>query len=149
MASLNLCQFIGNLGDDPTLRYTPSGEAVANLSIAVSEKWKDKSSGEQREATEWVKVSFFGRLAEVCGEYLKKGASVYVSGSMRTRKYEKDGSDRYITEIRGQSLQMIGGKRDSGQSEAQPARQSRPAAAGAAPSKAASGFDDMDDDIPF
>src|SRR3972149_5791681 len=101
MASLNRCTFIGNLGADPETRYMPSGEAVTNIRIACSEKWKDKASGEMKEHTEWVRISFFGRLAEVAGEYLKKGSQVYVEGQMRTRKWQdKEGQDRYSTEIR-------------------------------------------------
>jgi len=155
MASVNKVILIGRLGDDPDMRYLPSGDAVANLSMATSEKYKDKA-GEMQEATEWHRVAFFGKTAEICGQYLKKGAMVYVEGSLRTRKWQdKDGNDRYTTEIRGDRMQMLGGKRegeDSGRASAPASR------ASAAPSKSApaerrpaggGGFDDMDDDIPF
>ena len=110
MSSVNKAIILGNLGNDPEMRYLPSGEAVANLSIATTETWKDKS-GQKQESTEWHKVSFFGKTAEVCGQYLKKGSSVYVEGSIKTRKWtDKDGIDRYSTEIRGDKMQMLGGK---------------------------------------
>lgn len=110
MASVNRVILIGNLGRDPELRYLPDGSAVANLSIATTDKYKDKS-GNPQELTEWHRVAFFGRTAEVAGEYLAKGAPVYVEGSLRTRKYtDKDGVERYVTEIRGDRLQMLGGK---------------------------------------
>lgn len=111
MASVNKVILVGSLGRDPELRYLQSGEAVANLSLATSEKYKDKQ-GQQQEATEWHRISFFGRLAEVCGQYLKKGSLVYVDGSIRTRKYQKDGVDHYATEIRGDRMQMLGGPSD-------------------------------------
>ncbi len=105
---LNQVQLIGNLGSDPEIRYTPSGEAIANLSMATTETWKDKA-GEKHEATEWHRVVFFGKQAEICGEYLKKGALVFVQGQIRTRKWQdKDGQDRYTTEIRGDILKMLG-----------------------------------------
>lgn len=148
---LNQAQIIGYLGRDPEVRYLPSGEAVANFSIATTEKWKDKNTGEQREETEWHRISVFGRLAEIVGEYLKKGSLVFVQGKLKTRKYtDGQGVERYSTEIRAEAMKMLGG-RDSGQGErsappaqrqAAPQRQQAPAAAG-------SGFDDMDDDIPF
>jgi single-strand DNA-binding protein len=144
---LNSAQIIGRVGRDPEIRYMPSGEAVANLTIATSESWKDKQTGEKKEATEWHKVTFFGRLAEIAGEYLKKGALVYVQGKIITRKYtDKDGAEKYSTEIRAAEMKMLGSK--DGQNSAPPAQrqapQQRPAAA-----PAPSGFDDMDDDIPF
>lgn len=147
---LNQAQIIGYLGRDPEVRYLPSGEAVANFSIATTEKWKDKNTGEQREETEWHRISVFGRLAEIVGEYLKKGSLVFVQGKLKTRKYtDGQGVERYSTEIRAEAMKMLGG-RDSNQGErsapaqrqAAPQRQQAPAAAG-------SGFDDMDDDIPF
>ena len=146
---------IGNLGRDPETRYLPSGEAVTNISIATTDKWKDKASGEMREATEWHRVSFFGRLAEIAGEYLKKGSQVYVEGSLRTRKYQdkETGKDRYATEIRGEEMKMLGSRGASGGSEPM---SREPAAAGAGgggkPQQSRKGggaFDQMDDDIPF
>lgn len=108
---LNHVQIIGRLGADPELRYTQSGDAVANLRIATTESWKDKNSGQPQERTEWHKVSFFGRIAEVCGEYLQKGALVYVSGSIQTRKWQdQSGQDRYTTEIKGREMKMLGSR---------------------------------------
>lgn len=113
MAGVNKAIIIGNLGGDPEVRYLPSGEAVCNFTVATSESWKDKQTGEQKELTEWHRVSFFGRIAEVCGEYLRKGSKVYVEGSLRTRKWQdQSGTDRYTTEIKGQSMQMLGSKQD-------------------------------------
>lgn len=114
MASLNRCEFIGNLGRDPELRYTPSGQAVANFSIACNESWKDKESGEKQERTEWIRLQAWGRLAEIAGEYLKKGAQVYVAGRMQTRKYEKDGEEKYITEVVMTELKMLGSREGGG-----------------------------------
>ena len=159
MASVNKCIILGNLGRDPEMRYLPSGEAVANLAVATTEKYKDKQ-GQQQEATEWHRVSFFGKVAEVCGQYLKKGSQVYVEGSIRTRKYvDKDGVEKYATEIRGDRMQMLGGK--GGQQPVSGTQ--RPASntgtddyaratghAAPPPRQASSnGFDDMDDDIHF
>lgn len=110
MASVNKVILIGNLGADPEVRYMPSGDAVANLRIATTDTWKDKG-GEKQERTEWHRVSFFGRQAEICGEYLKKGSSVYIEGSLQTRKWQnKEGQDQYTTEIRGDRMQMLGGR---------------------------------------
>jgi single-strand DNA-binding protein len=153
MASVNKVILIGNLGRDPEMRYLPSGDAVANLRIATTEKYKDKS-GEMQEATEWHTVAFFGKTAEVCGQYLKKGSQIYVEGSLRTRKWQdKDGNDRYTTEIRGDRMQMLGGRGSGGSVdyEAPPenAPRAQPARGGGAPAKQSGGFDDMDDDIPF
>lgn len=149
---LNNAQIIGHLGKDPEVRYLPSGEAVANFSIATTEKWKDKNTGEPREETEWHRISTFGRLAEIVGEYVKKGSLVFVQGKLKTRKYtDGQGVDRYSTEIRAETLKMLGG-RDSSQGErsAPPAqRQARPTTPRPAPAPAPSNFDDMDDDIPF
>jgi single-strand DNA-binding protein len=153
MASVNKVIVVGNLGADPETRYLPSGEAVTNIRVATTDRWKDKASGEMKEATEWHRVSFFGRLAEVAGEYLKKGSQVYVEGSLRTRKWQdKDGHDRYSTEIRGDVMQMLGSRAGAGEprgapaggSAGEPAAESRPAA-----KKPAGKFDDMADDIPF
>ncbi len=149
---LNNAQIIGHLGKDPEVRYLPSGEAVANFSIATTEKWKDKNSGEPREETEWHRISTFGRLAEIVGEYVKKGSLVFVQGKIKTRKYtDGQGVERYSTEIRAETLKMLGG-RDSNQGErsAPPAPRQAPAASQRPAAKPApGGFDDMDDDIPF
>jgi len=156
MASLNRVQLIGHLGRDPETRYLPNGDVVTNISIATSESWKDKQSGERREHTEWHRCNAFGRLAEVMGEYLKKGSQVYVEGSLRTRKWQdKDGVDRYTTEIRVDRLVMLGKapQGDSDRRDPAPAREpARAPAEGAAPAaakKPAGKFDDMEDDIPF
>ena len=161
MASVNKVIIVGNLGRDPETRYLPSGEAVTNISVATTDKWKDKASGEMKEATEWHRVSFFGRLAEIAGEYLKKGSQVYVEGSLRTRKWQdKEGKDRYTTEIRGDVMQMLGSRAGAGEPRggageprgeprgAAPAKGEAPAKAGAE-KKPAGKFDDMEDDIPF
>jgi len=148
MASVNKVQLIGNLGRDPEMRSFPSGDQVASVTIATTEKWKDKQSGEMKEATEWHRVQFFGKLAEVAGKYLLKGSQVYVEGSLRTRKWtDKDGVEKYSAEIRADHMLMLGSKPDS----ATAPRAAKPAAKSAAetPSPKASGFDDMDDDIPF
>ena len=155
MASVNKVIIVGNLGADPETRYLPSGEAVTNIRVATSDRWKDKTSGEMKEATEWHRISFFGRLAEVAGEYLKKGSQVYVEGSLRTRKWQdKEGQDRYSTDIRADVMQMLGRKEGSGEGRepsaprgeprAEPRSEAKPAA-----KKPAGKFDDMEDDIPF
>ncbi len=152
MASVNKVIIVGNLGRDPETRYLPSGEAVTNISVATTDTWKDKASGEKKEATEWHRVSFFGRLAEIAGEYLKKGSQVYVEGSLRTRKWQdKEGKDRYTTEIRGDTMQMLGSRAGAGEARAAPAEPRGEASAKAAPAskKPAGKFDDMEDDIPF
>ena len=154
MASINKVIIVGNLGRDPETRYLPSGEAVTNISVATTDKWKDKASGEMKEATEWHRVSFFGRLAEIAGEYLKKGSQVYVEGSLRTRKWQdkETGKDRYSTEIRGDVMQMLGSRSGSGEprAEREPAApRGEGAAKPAAAKKPAGKFDDMEDDIPF
>lgn len=120
MASLNKVTLIGNLGRDPEIRSFPNGDQVCNVAIATTDKWKDKSSGEQMEATEWHKVSFFGRLAEIAGQYLKKGSQCYVEGSLKTRKYtDKDGVEKYTTEIRADRLQLLGEPRGGGENQRQ------------------------------
>ena len=156
---INKVILVGNLGADPETRYLPSGEAVANIRLATTEKWKDKTSGEMKEATEWHRVSFFGRLAEVVGEYLKKGSQVYIEGSIRTRKWQdKEGQDRYSTEIRGDVMKMLGGRQGMGEGggrggdrgDTGESRGGPPAEGRAAPAKKPAGkFDDMEDDIPF
>lgn len=157
MASVNKVIIVGHLGRDPEMRYLPSGEAVANFSVATSESWKDKATGEKQERTEWHRVNFFGKTAEVAGQYLKKGSLIYVEGSLQTRKWtDKEGIEKFTTEIRGDRLQMLGGKgerqdSDREQAPAKPAAPSRsaaPARSGAA-APAGGGFDDMADDVPF
>jgi len=156
MASVNKVIIVGNLGADPETRFLPSGEAVANIRVATTDRWKDKASGEMKEATEWHRISFFGRLAEIAGEYLKKGSQVYVEGSLRTRKWQdKEGQDRYSTDIRGEVMQMLGKREGSGGAETRESSAPRgePAAARGeakpAAKKPAGKFDDMEDDIPF
>lgn len=164
MASVNKVILMGNLGRDPEVRYMPNGEAVANFSIATTENWKDKS-GQKQEKTEWHNIVMYRKLAEIAGEYLKKGRPVYIEGRLQTRKWEKDGVTRYSTEIIADQMQMLGGKdggssnasydggddmnQDSGYS-AEPARNSQPPRQSAPAAKpASSGFDDFEDDIPF
>ena len=159
MASVNKVIIVGNLGADPETRYLPSGEAVTNIRVATTDKWKDKQSGETKEATEWHRISFFGRQAEVAGEYLKKGSQVYVEGSIRTRKWQdKEGQDRYTTEIRADRMQMLGSRSGSGEPRGEmrddgPPMEGKPAAPKGAPGapgkKPAGKFDDLEDDIPF
>lgn len=141
---INKVIIVGMLGKDPEVRHMPSGGAVANVTLATSEQWKDKASGEKKERTEWHSVVFYQRLAEIVGEYLKKGSQIYVEGSLRTRKWQdKQGNDRYITEIIASEMQMLGG-RSGGESTSQ----ERPARS-AAPSNDDPGFGGFDDDVPF
>lgn len=152
MASVNKVILIGNLGKDPETRYLPSGDAVTNITVATTESWKDKKSGDKQEHTEWHRISFFGRQAEIAGEYLKKGSPVYIEGRIRTRKWQdKEGQDRYSTEIVADRMQLLGGRGSGGGGESGGTRE--PAAAGGGDAKAqpkkGGGFDDMDDDIPF
>ncbi|MGU7775639.1 single-stranded DNA-binding protein [Burkholderia sp. MR1-5-21] len=174
MASVNKVILIGNLGADPEVRYLPSGDAVANVRLATTDRYKDKASGEFKEATEWHRVSFFGRLAEIVSEHLKKGSSIYVEGRIRTRKWQgQDGQDRYSTEIVADQMQMLGGRGgnaqrdgDDGAFEQGERRSASPNAARAparsngsgqrppAPDQTRSyggggGFDEMDDDMPY
>ena len=164
MASVNKVILVGNCGRDPEMRTFPSGDRVANLTIATTDKWKDKQTGEMKEATEWHRLVFNGRLAEIVGEYLRKGSQIYVEGSLRTRKWtDKDGVEKYTTEIRVDQMQMLGSRQGMGapsQEEGGGYEQSAPRSAPASratptnrPSsgaaKPATGFDDMDDDIPF
>ena len=164
MASVNKVILVGNLGKDPETRYAPSGDAICNITLATTDTWRDKATGEKREATEWHRVVFFGKLAEIAGQYLRKGSQVYVEGSLRTRKWQdKDGQDRYTTEIRADEMKMLGSRQGMG-GEGAPARNEggygggrgfgggAPApSAPAAPKKPAGGgsFGDFDDDIPF
>ena len=165
MASVNKVILVGNLGRDPEIRYLPSGDAVANFTMATTDKWKDKTSGEMKEATEWHRISMFGRTAEVAGEYLKKGSQVYIEGKLQTRKWtDKEGQERTTTEVRADSMVMLGSRQGMGGANmdddhgASPpaggargvARSASTASSGAPPArKPSSGFDDMDDDIPF
>lgn len=140
---VNKVILVGNLGNDPETRFMPSGSAVTNITVATSESWKDKQTGQQQERTEWHKVAFFGKLAEIAGEYLKKGSKVYIEGSLRTRKWQgQDGQDRYTTEIVASEMQMLD-SRGGGQSEAKPVQQAAQQPQQSAPA------DDFDDDIPF
>jgi single-strand DNA-binding protein len=167
MASVNKVIIVGNLGRDPETRYMPSGDAMTTIAVATTDSWKDKSTGEKKEQTEWHRITFFGKLAEIAGQYLKKGSQVYVEGSLRTRKYtDKDGVEKYATDIRADSMQMLGSRAGSGGGAAMddggygggnsgysapaprqaPAPQQRQQAPAARP---APDFSDMDDDIPF
>ncbi|MFP3889794.1 MAG: single-stranded DNA-binding protein [Ralstonia sp.] len=114
MASVNKVIIVGNLGADPETRYMPSGDAVTNIRVATTDRYKDKASGEMKEATEWHRIAFFGRLAEIAGEYLKKGSQVYVEGRLKTRQWEKDGQKQYSTEIVAEQMQMLGGRQGMG-----------------------------------
>ena len=164
MASINKVILIGNLGRDPEVRYTPNGNAVCNVSVATTRTWKNKESGDKNEETEWHRVVFYDRLAEIAGEYLKKGRSIYVEGRLKTRKWQdKDGAEKYTTEIIAEEMKMLGGREGmgggaddaggGGSSYAErPAPASRPAGGAAASkpaAKSSTGFDNMDDDIPF
>jgi len=159
MASVNKVILIGNLGRDPETRSTPSGSQVCNVTIATSRNWKDKNSGDRVEETEWHRVVFYDRLAEIAGEYLRKGRPVYVEGRLKTRKWtDKDGVEKYTTEIIAEQMQLLGSRegmgsgpdeggapRERASAPQRPAAGNRPAPA----SKSSTGFDDMDDDIPF
>jgi len=159
MASVNKVILIGNLGRDPETRYSAEGAAITNVSIATTDRWKDKASGEMKEQTEWHRVVFFNRLAEVAGEYLKKGRPVYVEGRLRTRKWtDKDGAEKFTTEIVADVMQMLGSRDGAGGGEmgtdrsadnAAPARSNSPRPAKAASAPAGGNIADMDDDIPF
>ena len=157
MASVNKVIIVGNLGADPETRYMPNGDAITNIRVATTDRWKDKQSGEMKEATEWHRIAFFGKLATIAGEYLKKGSQVYVEGGLRTRKWQdKDGQDRYTTEIRADVMQMLGRREGGGEARgeprAEPAMESKaaePRGAAAGPKKPAGKFDDLEDDIPF
>lgn len=153
---VNRVILIGNLGRDPDVRYMPSGGAVTNVALATSESWKDKQSGEQQERTEWHRVVFFNRLAEVAGEYLKKGSKVYIEGSLRTRKWDKNGVDMFTTEIVVSDMQMLDSRGGGGPMSGANDRTSGPGnnasqsgAASSGPPAGDPGFDSFDDDIPF
>ena len=168
MASVNKVILIGNLGKDPEIRYAPSGSAICNIALATSRSWKDKTTGERQEETEWHRVVFFDRMAEVAGEYLKKGKSVYIEGRLKTRKWtDKEGAEKYTTEVMADKMEMLGsregggggnagnggsGSEDMGSAPAPSQRSAPPARSAPAPkpaAKSSTGFDDMDDDIPF
>ena len=174
MASVNKVILVGNLGRDPEMRTFPSGDQVANVTLATTDKWRDKQSGEPREHTEWHRLVFNGRLAEIAGQYLRKGSQIYVEGSIRTRKWQDQatGQDRYATEVRVDQMQMLGSRQGMGgpsddggggyggggdgggydaprRAAPAPRAASAPRAPGPAAPKPGSGFDDMDDDIPF
>jgi len=164
MASVNKVIIIGNLGKDPEVRYAPSGSAICSITVATSRQWKDKTSGERQEETEWHRITFFDRMAEIAGEYLKKGRPVYVEGRLKTRKYtDKDGVEKYATDIIATEMQLLGGREGGGQGgggedmgesrapapRSAPAQRSAPAPRPAPAAKSSTGFDDMDDDIPF
>ena len=170
MASVNKVILIGNLGRDPEVRYTPSGAAVCNVSLATTRNWKSRDSGDKVEETEWHRVVFYDRLAEIAGEYLKKGRPVYVEGRLKTRKWQdKEGKDTYTTEIVAEQMQLLGGREGGGggmsggmgdegegggyapreQAPSRPAARAPAPAPRPAPQKSSTGFDDMDDDIPF
>ena len=145
MASVNKVIIVGHLGQDPEVKYMPSGSAVTNLSVATTAKWKDKTTGEKQERTEWHRIVCFNRLAEIAGEYLRKGSQVYIEGQLRTRKWkDKEGHDRYTTEVVADEMQMLG-KREGGGAPRE--AQQRPAAASGATKVADD--DGFDDDIPF
>jgi single-strand DNA-binding protein len=152
MASVNKVILVGNLGADPESRYMPNGDAVVNIRLATTESWKDKASGEKKELTEWHRVVFYRKLAEIAGQYLKKGAQVYIEGRIRTRKWQdKDGQDRYTTEIEANEMQMLGRREGMGDSGPRDSGGGRPAARPAAQNSApaSGGFNDVEDDIPF
>jgi single-strand DNA-binding protein len=165
MASVNKVIIVGNLGRDPEVRYTPSGAAVCNVSVATTRQWKNKESGDKQEETEWHRVVFYDRLAEIAGEYLKKGRSVYVEGRLKTRKWtDKEGKEQYTTEVIAVEMQMLGSREGGGAAHAdesgghgeaggapspRAAPASRPATQRPAAKTSATGFDSMDDDIPF
>ncbi|MFZ6639599.1 single-stranded DNA-binding protein [Undibacterium sp. TC4M20W] len=166
MASVNKVIIVGNLGRDPETRYMPSGDAMTSITVATTDSWKDKSSGEKKEQTEWHRITFFGKLAEIAGQYLKKGSQVYVEGSLRTRKYtDKDGVEKYATDIKADSMQMLGSRQGMGGGAGMddgggygggggggapaPRPQAAPQQRQAPASRPAPNFSDMDDDIPF
>jgi single-strand DNA-binding protein len=161
MASVNKVIIVGNLGRDPETRYMPNGEAVTNIAVATTEKWNDKASGEKKELTEWHRITFYRKLAEIAGQYLRKGSQVYVEGRLQTRKWtDKEGVERYTTEIIADTMQMLGSRQGAGGSApmdddygSAPAtsapRQNAAPAPRPAASRPAPNFSDMDDDIPF
>ncbi|HVK93435.1 MAG TPA: single-stranded DNA-binding protein [Noviherbaspirillum sp.] len=162
MASVNKVIIVGNLGRDPETRYMPNGEAVTNITVATTESWKDKNTGEKKELTEWHRITFYRKLAEIAGQYLKKGSQIYVEGRLQTRKWtDKEGAERYTTEIIADTMQMLGGRQGMGggapmddeYSSAPPPRQTQNSSSGGGAARGAAkpapNFSDMDDDIPF
>jgi single-strand DNA-binding protein len=159
MASVNKVIIVGNLGRDPETRYMPNGEAVTNIAVATTESWKDKNSGEKKELTEWHRITFYRKLAEIAGQYLKKGSQIYVEGRLQTRKWQdKDGVERYTTEIIADTMQMLGGRATGGASiddggsyggASQQAPRQNTAPARQPVTQSSPSFSDMDDDIPF
>ena len=156
MASVNKVILVGNLGADPESRYMPNGDAVVNIRLATTESWKDKGSGEKKELTEWHRVVFYRKLAEIAGQYLKKGSQVYIEGRIRTRKWQgQDGQDRYTTEIEANEMQMLGRREGMGQSYEGGSRDNNSGGGRPAPQRPAAqnntsnGFGDVEDDIPF
>lgn len=155
MASVNKVIIVGNLGRDADMKFMPNGECVTNIAVATTESWTDKNSGEKKELTEWHRVTFYRKLAEIAGQYLKKGSQVYLEGRLQTRKWaDKDGAERYTTEIIADTMQMLGSRQGGGDGEpaqqrqaAQPNQQRAPAAANQ--QRQAPQYSDMDDDIPF
>ena len=142
---VNKVILVGNLGQDPDVKYMPSGSAVANVSLATTDSWKDKQTGEQKDRTEWHKVAMFGRLAEIAAEYLRKGSQVYIEGRLRTRKWQdQSGNDRYTTEIVADEMQMLGGRSGAGAPAMSDSRPSAPP-----PQQSSNAGGDFDDDIPF
>src|SRR5574337_871637 len=153
MASVNKVILVGNLGKDPETRYAPSGDAICNITLATTDSWKDKATGEKKEQTEWHRVAFFGKLAEIADQYLKKGSQCYIEGSLKTRKWQdKDGQDRYTTEIRADTMKMLGGRPDGGQGDGQSRSQGdgqqrqAPAQRQQPPQQQGGGFGDFSDD---
>ena len=149
MASINKVILVGNLGADPETRYMPNGDAVANIRLATTESWKDKASGEKKEITEWHRVVFYRKLAEIAGQYLRKGSQVYIEGSLRTRKWQdKDGKDQYTTEIRANEMKMLGSRQDGDSAPRQQSAPQQPRTQQSGSSQG--GFGDFgDDDVPF
>ena len=146
MAGINKVIIVGHLGNDPEMRTMPNGDAVANISVATSESWNDRNTGERREVTEWHRIVFYRRQAEICGEYLRKGSQVYVEGRLKTRKWQdNNGQDRYTTEIQGDVLQMLGSRQDEPKSQSK----SQPKPKKPDPLSAAAEQDGFNDDIPF
>lgn len=150
-ASVNKAILVGNLGKDPEIRYLPSGKAVANFSIATSESWKDKTTGEKKEKSEWHNIVIFDKLAEICGQYLKKGSSVYIEGKITTEKYQDKttGADKYATKIIANEMRMLGGKNDGGGPSQDRQKPTPSAPAGAAAGAAQANAAELDDEIPF
>jgi single-strand DNA-binding protein len=148
MASVNKVIIVGNVGRDPETRYMPSGDAVTNISVATSDRYKDKQTGEMKENTEWHRIAFFGKLAEIAGQYLKKGSQVYVEGRLRTRKWtDQSGQEKYSTEIIADSMQMLGARMAGSGDAAEPSSRSKPSDSSV--NQAPTGLGAMDDDIPF